>query len=44
MMLSAAIAQADSETTLTMKALRITDVIRRITSQASASLAATAIR
>ena len=41
---SAATVQAASDTTLTMKALRITEVIRRITSQASASLAVTSIR
>ena len=43
-MLSAATSHADSDTSLTMKALRITEVTRRITSQASASLAETASR
>ena len=41
MMLSAATTHADSDTSWTMKALRITEVTSRITSQASASLAAT---
>jgi len=41
---SAATVQADSDTTRTMKALRITEVISRIASQASASLAPTASR
>ena len=40
-MLSAATTHADSDTSLTMKALRITEVTSRITSQASASFAAT---
>ncbi len=44
MMLSAATSHADSDTTFTIKALRITDVIRRIASQASASLAVIASR
>ena len=43
-MLSAATVHADSDTSLTMKALRMTEVIRRIASQASASLAATTSR
>ena len=44
MMLSAATSQAEIDTTRTMKVLRITEVIRRMTSQASASLAAIASR
>ena len=44
MMLSAATSQADSDTTRTMKALRMTEVTSRMTSQASASLAATTSR
>ncbi len=40
-MLSAAMNHAVTDTSLTMKALRITEVMSRITSQASASLAAT---
>ena len=43
-MLSAATSHADSDTSRTMKALRITEVTSRITSQASASLAATISR
>ncbi len=41
MMLSAATSQADIDTTRSMKGLRITEVSRRMTSQASASLANT---
>ncbi len=44
MMLSAATSQAEIDTTRTMKVLRITEVISRITSQASASLRNTASR
>ena len=44
MMLSAATSHADSDTSLTMKALRMTEVISRMTSHASASLAATTSR
>ena len=44
MMLSAATTQADTDTSRTMKALRITEVTSRIISQASASLAAIASR
>ena len=44
MMLSAAISHADSDTSRTMKALRITEVTSRMISQAKASLAATASR
>ena len=43
-MLKAAISQADSDTTRTMKALLITEVNSRITSHAKASLADTASR
>ena len=43
-MLKAATSHADSDTRRTMKSLRITEVISRIISQASASLAATASR
>ena len=43
-MLSAATIHADSDTSLTMKALRITEVIQPDRSQASASLAATISR
>ena len=42
--LSAAISHADSDTSLTMNSLRMTDVTSRMTSQASASLAETASR
>jgi hypothetical protein len=42
--LSAAISHADIDTSLTMNSLRMTDVTRRMTSHASASLAATASR
>ena len=41
MMLSAATSQAEIDTTLSTKGLRITDVSRRMASQASASLANT---
>ena len=43
-MLSAATNHADIDTSLTMKALRITEVTSLMTSQASASLAATISR
>ena len=43
-MLSAATSQAESETSRTMKALRMTEVKSRITSHASASLAETISR
>ena len=42
--LRAATSQADSDTSLTMNSLRMTDVTSRITSQATASLAETASR
>ncbi len=41
MMLSAAISHAATEISLTRKALRMTDVTRRMISQATANLAAT---
>ena len=44
MMLSAATSQADSDTSRTMNALRITMVTSRMISHANASLAATASR
>ena len=44
MMLSAATSQADIDTSRTMNSLRITEVTRRMTSQASASLAEIASR
>ena len=40
-MLSAAISHAATDTSLTMNSLRMTEVISRMISQASASLAAT---
>ena len=43
-MLNAATSQAENDTTLTMKALRMTDVTSRMTSHATASLAATTSR
>ena len=43
-MLSAATSQAESDTSLTMKALRMTEVTSRMISHASASLAATTSR